>query len=514
MVKVLDEQDIESKAREYEERLRAEYGLNPEKREHFLKPVERRFVKRDRENTTILWGGLTLAHEELVTEAMRGLGYKVQPIPCPDNEALRIGKEVGNRGQCNPTYYTVGNLVKYLTELRDAGEEDIEDRYVFVTAGACGPCRFGMYEAEYRKALRDAGFHEFRVLLFEQSGGFSQSEGEEEGLELNASFGLAFLKGLMIGDLVNDLGYKIRPYEIIPGETNRVLAESKQLLGVALREGNSLYRALKRVKKKFETIEVDYSKVKPKVKITGEFWAQTTEGDGNYHMFSWLESEGAEVLVEPIGTWIEYLIHIAKQGADEAELKGQGSRKKRLMLKMVGITFRRWFNLYRRALGYRTDELPDQKKLAEYAEAYYDTHLRGGEGHLEIAKNVMATRDKHAHMVISLKPFGCMPSTMSDGVQSKVVADYQDAIFLPVETSGDGEVNVRSRVQMKLYEAKMKARKEMEVLLEDKGITIEQVQEYTARHKKWRNAMRKPKENHKVGMSTATHFVAEIAGKI
>ena len=61
----------------------------------------------------------------------------------------------------------------------------------------------------------------------------------------------------------------------------------------------------------------------------------------------------------------------------------------------------------------------------------------------------MATRDKHAHMVISLKPFGCMPSTMSDGVQSKVVADYQDAIFLPVETSGDGEVNVRSRVQMK-----------------------------------------------------------------
>ena len=60
----------------------------------------------------------------------------------------------------------------------------------------------------------------------------------------------------------------------------------------------------------------------------------------------------------------------------------------------------------------------------------------------------------------------------------------------------------------------MKARKEKEVLLEDKGITIEQVQEYTARHKKWRNAMRKPKENHKVGMSTATHFVAEIAGKI
>ena len=33
----------------------------------------------------------------------------------PDNSALKFGKEFGNRGQCNPTYFTVGNLVKYLT---------------------------------------------------------------------------------------------------------------------------------------------------------------------------------------------------------------------------------------------------------------------------------------------------------------------------------------------------------------------------------------------------------------
>ena len=26
----------------------------------------------------------------------------------PDNDALRYGKEFGNRGQCNPTYFTVG----------------------------------------------------------------------------------------------------------------------------------------------------------------------------------------------------------------------------------------------------------------------------------------------------------------------------------------------------------------------------------------------------------------------
>ena len=53
---------------------------------------------------------------------------------------------------------------------------------VFFTAGACGPCRFGMYVTEYRKALRDSGFDGFRVLLFQQQGGIKQATGDELGL--------------------------------------------------------------------------------------------------------------------------------------------------------------------------------------------------------------------------------------------------------------------------------------------------------------------------------------------
>ena len=37
-----------------------------------------------------------------------------------------------------------------------------------------------------------------------------------------------------------------------------------------------------------DEIEVDYLRPKPVVKITGEFWAQATEGDGNFRMFEFL----------------------------------------------------------------------------------------------------------------------------------------------------------------------------------------------------------------------------------
>jgi predicted nucleotide-binding protein (sugar kinase/HSP70/actin superfamily) len=100
-----------------------------------------------------------------------------------------LGKEYGNNGQCNPTYFTVGNLVQFLQGLETEGKtrQEIIDNYIFLTAGACGPCRFGMYEAEYRLALRNSGFDGFRVLLFQQSGGLNQAEAKA-GLEMNLDF--------------------------------------------------------------------------------------------------------------------------------------------------------------------------------------------------------------------------------------------------------------------------------------------------------------------------------------
>ena len=104
-----------------------------------------------------------------------------------------------------PTYFTVGNLVKHLIHLRDqrghARPRRSSGRYVFLTAGACGPCRFGTYVTEYRKALRDSGFEGFRVLLFQQQGGLKQATGEAAGLEINARFFKAALQAVDGGRL-------------------------------------------------------------------------------------------------------------------------------------------------------------------------------------------------------------------------------------------------------------------------------------------------------------------------
>jgi predicted nucleotide-binding protein (sugar kinase/HSP70/actin superfamily) len=560
------EEIIRQRLEEARRQLEKEAGIERQSPQHFRRPTENPFTRSQRDHTTILFGGLTWKHEKLVHGALESLGYKCEALPVPNKKAFQLGKEYGNNGQCNPTYFTVGNLVEYLQDLEEKGHsrQEILDRYVFFTAGACGPCRFGMYEAEYRLALRNAGFDGFRVLLFQQGGGLNQAEAEA-GLEMNLDFFLGILNALNIGDVVNDVAYQIRPFEVNPGETDRVLDECMDLLHEVMRrkrpwtlEGklgalmkktsfantaeflgkflNQLYgdeytSALEEVRDRFNAIPVDRTRVKPIVKITGEFWAQTTEGDGNFNMFRFLEKEGAQVLVEPIGTWIMYMLHQAKQKIkDERGLdlimnrvpkwnlgkvfsSHLDTKQKVAKLTVAESIFKREYHKLVEALGGIAHHLTDQYEMQRLGHPFYNSRSGGGEGHLEVAKNIYYSNKDLCHMVLSLKPFGCMPSTQSDGAQSAVVSQYKDMIFLPIETSGEGDVNAHSRVQMALGEAKVRAKNEMKSVLEETGTTLEEVQRFVQDHPEMQRPMYK--FGHRKGViGVAANFVLHAAERM
>jgi predicted nucleotide-binding protein (sugar kinase/HSP70/actin superfamily) len=534
-------------------------------RSHHERPRERPFTESQRPHTTVLYGGLTVKHEHLIHGALLGLGYRPEALPVPDVAAFQAGKEYGNNGQCNPTYFTVGNLVQFLQGLEKQGmsRRDIIEKYVFITAGACGPCRFGMYEAEYRLALRNAGFDGFRVLLFQQSGGLEQA-GEADGLALNADFFLAFINALNMGDVLNDVGYQMRPFETEEGATDRAMDAAMERLHEVFRQhrthtmegrmgaflaalpavggmaetagkfadqllGREYVDALDEVASILRGVRIDRTRIAPIVKITGEFWAQTTEGDGNYNMFPFLEREGAQVLVEPVGTWIMYMIHQAKQSntdragvsddeamppawrLDKRMAAGLRARTTNAKLSFAEAVFTREWNRLRESLGGVPHELTDQYELQRIAHPMYNSRAGGGEGHLEVAKNIYYSNRDMCHMVLSLKPFGCMPSTQSDGVQSAVVNQYKDMIYLPVETSGEGEINAHSRVQMALGEAKVKAREEMERVLGETGRTLDEVREYASGHPELEDPLHKV-PHHAGTIGTAANFVRYVDG--
>ncbi len=481
------------------------------------------FTREQRAKTTLWVAGLTWSQDLFLAAALRGAGYEVRTMPVPDNEALRLGKEFGNRGQCNPTYFTVGNLVKHLRRLEAEGltRQRIIDEHVFLTAGACGPCRFGTYVTEYRKALRDAGFDGFRVMLMEQKGAVRQATGAEQGLEFNLPFYRALLQAFLGGDVLNIMGYRIRPYEVEPGATDAAIERCRALMVETLETRGSIFKALWRCRRELDQVEVDRLRPKPVVSIIGEFWAMTTEGDGNYELQRFLEQEGAEVHIQPITNWLLYLIWQARHDTDRrATLREDDGGRKGLAGKadawktVLGLHVARRglhgvFNAFAAAIGLEGWHLPDMDRIAELANAHYDNELRGGEGHMEVGKVLDNVDNRHAHMIISVKPFGCMPSSgVSDGVQSLVTARHADLIFCPIETSGDGKVNVQSRVQMMLFRAHERARAEFDEAVRSTGLSLDELRRRAARDPRATRALHHP---HHQLVGTGANQVLELA---
>ncbi|MEJ2081573.1 MAG: activator of (R)-2-hydroxyglutaryl-CoA dehydratase [Acidobacteriota bacterium] len=535
---------------------------------HFTRPVELPFTADQRESTTIIFGHLTPKHERLVKAVFDGRGYRFQNLPLPSRSAFQVGREYCSNGLCNPSYFTAGTLIEFLERLEKEGmsRKEIVRDYVYFTLADCGPCRFGAYESEYRQALNNAGFTGFRVITFQSNKVISEGA-SEPGLKFNADIAFGCLTALILGDLLYHSVYHLRPYERVEGETNRAfdecldwLADSLQLLepfelleflpkwlsrhfdpqhqitktlnslGKYRRHlyGKGFRELLRACARRFDEIRLDRFRPKPIVKITGEFYSHLSEGYANYNMFEFLESEGAQVDVDTITGHLLYWLHksmldqlrrsglrIPYPDARSWQLRRQlenrwSSSRRPLLLRFAGAQYRRHYARINRHLGGLDHDQVPQSEYVRCSQEFFNPSCRGGEGYQEVAKSIYYTKNHLCHMVLSLKPFGCMPSTQSDGVMAAVTSRYPDIVFVSVETSGDGDINAFSRVQMALSDAKKKADDEFDRALSEAGVPLETIREFVEDHEYLQKPGYKlPREGDFT--SVAARFVAHVA---
>src|SRR5262250_1430067 len=137
--------------------------------EHYHTYTPRPFTRAERASTTILFGGLHWRLERMLQAVLENGGYRAQVLPVATKDDLLTGREVADIGQCCPTSFTTGNLVNFLKgESKRIGVDAVNDKYVYLTAGSCGACRFGQYHQSYELALRNIGLDSFRLFLLAQ----------------------------------------------------------------------------------------------------------------------------------------------------------------------------------------------------------------------------------------------------------------------------------------------------------------------------------------------------------
>jgi len=484
------------------------------------------FTAADRESTTILFGGANWRLERLLEGVFTNLGYHGKALPKPARGDLVRGRELADVGQCCPTTFTTGNLANFLlAEKAVHGAEEISRKYVYVTAGSCGACRFGQYHQSYELALRNLGLDAFRMYLLAQDG-FDQGAMPGGGLRVDAQLTFGAAMAALCADVIRDLEFQLRPFEVEPGSVNAASKAAIEDLHAAFAKRplrgktwrtiawhlttDYFVDALRRARAHFEPLKFDRLRLKPRVAVTGEFFLQTTESDANYNIHAWLESEGAEVCPSIIGTWLDYNLRFYRQTFEDRIGLDRYAKFKAKGLDIASRAVRRVYDRMRHALGNVPRPLPDQNEIRRLASPFFNSRLSGGEGDMLIGKSLLLHLHKKAHMICELSPYGCMPNTMSIGAMSAVIGKHPDLLYAPLEIKGDAEVHALSRCQMILTEAKRRAQKEFDAALAVTGLSLESARERLAKRPELSGAFATIPQRGAAGL--AASVVLELGG--
>ncbi len=428
--------------------------------------------KKDKAEVTIIYSFIERRKSFLLRAYFDRHGYRYRDLGDHVREDVRFGKEYGNRMECNPMYFTSGALIKTLFAIEaetGLSKEEIVKKYVFLGGGGqCGPCRYGMYPMEYFKVVNDAGFKNFRMFLLTSD--INEPSPKGSAFSFDMPFYLNFTIGFVLGDLMHMAECALRPYALDKGNALETVENVQQQLYEAFKSRLFLFKlpfALHRAGTILGNLRRSLVSL-PYVYITGEVFANLAHNEGNYNLRRFVMDEGCEV--NPglftnralYDLWrrtkeAERRIRFAK---DPLELKTwrkslRKQKTSRFIVLSVYKLFVKFFDPEKFGGKY---ELHSIDHLAALGKPYYHPEIFGGEGNLEIGEAI-AMADT-CDGFISSKPFGCMPSSgVSDGVMSKILGMFPQINFVSIETSGDNEVSILSRVSMLIFKAREKMKR-------------------------------------------------------
>jgi len=278
-------------------------------------------------------------------------GYRCELLSAPDQAAFLLGKEFGTTASAAPpiSQPSSDSISPQSGSPGPVSERNCRQLLVFYRRflralplrHVC--CRVSACLAERR-------LRRLQNLRFQQDDGVKQKI-EAPGLKYTIDFGLGMLKAVFLGDVLNDLTHNIRAYEVNPGETNRVMDLCVRDIGDHMREfrvpdlvdrvpgwfgsilekrdilrgllsfiykirqhlrGKECQEVLERCRKRIDGIAMDRTKLKPVVKIIGEFWRRPRKAAATTGCLIFWSARERKFQPEALGTWIGYLLAMAK----------------------------------------------------------------------------------------------------------------------------------------------------------------------------------------------------------
>lgn len=362
----------------------------------------------------------------LIAAAFEHAGYQARMIeetPTSILTSLRL-----NDGQCLPVSAIVTAAVETIQKYQLRPEKTA----IFLNAISRLACNFPQYPLMSQKLLEQygQGFEQVRVFA---------TEFEMRGMSYDLIYDVYC--SYLLGGLLRKMACKIRPYEIIPGQTDRLVEQSRQRLYQCIKAGEPKEDVFREIVAQLAAVPVsaNYGK-KPKVSIIGDLYVRDNDVF-NQQLVKELEAYGAEVVATPF-TYVLRMQAVKHNYNLKEEKHYLLLLRDKLLVEVLEKFERRFFQIANEIFQ---EEFPVfDESLFENLSRYNLSLRHGG----ETAQNVMKIFSLLHHypdlkLLVHINPIFCCPGLVSESLFKKIEKDIGIPI---VSIIYDGTATKRNEV--------------------------------------------------------------------
>ena len=405
------------------------------------------FGLAERETHTVYVPQLAPIHFRMLEPIFRRSGLNVEVLAHASNADVECGLKYVHNDACYPAIMVIGQLINKFV----SGGADPDRSTVAITQTG-GMCRATNYVGLLRKGLRDAGFAQVPVLAV-----------SAQGLESNPGFQLSpglvhrAVQGLVLGDLLQNVLLRTRPYERDEGAAMALYRRWDDITREFFANGGwsgTLHRRVgyawlvRNIVREFDALPLLDIPRKPRVGVVGEILVKF-QPDANNDAVRVIEEEGCEAVLPGLTAFF-------LQGMYTADYKwqnfGLGTVRSRIGQRIAVWAIEQFERPMRRALaatGGKFDVPDTISGLAERAQQVISLGTQAGEGWLLVGEMVELIEHGTPN-IICAQPFACLPNhVVGRGMFAELRRQYPMANVVSIDYDpGASEVNQLNRIKL------------------------------------------------------------------
>jgi len=381
---------------------------------------------------------------------------------------LDLGKKYTSGKECFPCVVTLGDILYFMEKEKERlGDKFNPENYMYFMPEADGPCRFGMYNKLHRIILDTLpGLEKVQITSLSSDDAY-----DLQGLvptEKMQEFRKAGFLSVVVGDILDRLLWRIRPYERSEGITDAFILQARTRLSESFAKHSSsgnlapILLDLEEIVKQAKGLIDPSIPRKPLIGVVGEIYVRT-HVKSNQDTIRVLERYGAEAVNASIGEWINYTTYDQVRMARVAlrlHLKSfQLKEIKRDLLKYLKYNLTLLYQYLQQRKVYRMvrnyiDIIEDHKighldKVLTKNKAF--SFEVGTEACLSISSALVLARHGY-NGIVNIFPFTCMPSNLTASIAKPLMAKL-NVPYIDVSYDGAFQPGREAALRTFMYQA-------------------------------------------------------------